>query len=152
MDTSKRNIERYIMETNAINQQENLKIILKRLTTMINNWDLFSEKTYKFKVQTCNNEPGFDLIIDDFQFNANTGICENAWPEPLPNCGVYVQYIDQMIDDWKKSIGNSCSSAGYFISGRDEYKDSNQLYRNSLRLHACLYFRNYIIDVLNSNG
>ena len=79
-----------------------------------------------------------------------SGLCANA--QLRMDCPV----VKQIVIDWRTQVYGPSLYTGliitpYWIAGRSEFNEQRNLYSNTLRLHAAIYIRNRLIDVLNED-
>lgn len=114
------------------------RVTIERLTHMINNWDDLAN--YKVvKVDPEHKHSAYSFAT--YQF----GLCTNAIIMPCP-------HLKQIILDWRELQGLTTKSEGlltpYWLGGKVEFNSCNNLYKNLKRLHAAIYIRNRLIDLL----
>lgn len=113
---------------------------IKRLATMIANWHVLSDNKVVF----------LNVGRRNVYATPVSGLCANA--QLRMDCPV----LKQIINDWRTQVYGPGLYTGllmtpYWIAGQAEFNEQRNLYSNTLRLHAAIYIRNCLIDVLNED-
>lgn len=96
-------------------------------------------------------------VIENFhgyRIDLEDGLCFNLFQNDSNKFRfnpVEITEIWQIVQNWKRSLGEyeENMSVAYWVSGRDEYRKTGNLFTSMKRLHACIFFRHAILDMIN---